>query len=50
MHKFFGRFVDHYHSYDLGIAIAGCLPLVALLVWWFVWDWRSDQMAEEVTG
>jgi ACS family hexuronate transporter-like MFS transporter len=50
MHKFFGRFVDHYHSYDLGIAIAGSLPLVALLVWWFVWDWRSDQMADQVTG
>jgi len=42
MHKFFGRLIDTTHSYDLGIAIAGCLPLVAAVVWWIAWD-RPDR-------
>ena len=35
--KFFGRLVDRTGSFDLGFAIAGCLPLlafVALMLWW----------------
>jgi sugar phosphate permease len=42
-HKLFGWFVDHYKSYDLGIALAGCLPLLATVVWLLVWDWRPSQ-------
>jgi hypothetical protein len=38
MQKFFGRLVDRTDSYDLGLAVVGCLPLVAAVVWLFVWD------------
>jgi ACS family hexuronate transporter-like MFS transporter len=38
MHKFFGRLVDRTGSYDLGIALVGCLPLLAAAVWWLLWD------------
>jgi ACS family hexuronate transporter-like MFS transporter len=38
MHKFFGRLVDQTHSYDLGFAVVGCLPLVAAVVWWLAWE------------
>ncbi|HTK75564.1 MAG TPA: MFS transporter [Gemmataceae bacterium] len=38
MQKFFGRLVDETHSYDLGFAVVGCLPLVAAAVWWFAWN------------
>jgi MFS transporter, ACS family, hexuronate transporter len=41
IHKFFGRFVDTYHSYDLGIALAGCFPMLAAIVWLVVWDWNT---------
>jgi len=41
MQKFFGRLVDRTDSYDLGLAVVGCLPLVAAVVWWFVWDPRD---------
>jgi MFS transporter, ACS family, hexuronate transporter len=37
-HKYFGRLVDHTGSFDLGFAIAGCLPLIALLVLWLFWN------------
>jgi ACS family hexuronate transporter-like MFS transporter len=45
VHKYFGRYIDQYQSYDLGIAIVGCLPLVAALVWLAVWDWRAGERA-----
>jgi MFS family permease len=35
--KFFGRLVDRTGSFDVGFAIAGCLPLLAflaLILWW----------------
>ena len=35
--KFFGRLVDRTGSFDVGFAIAGCLPLLAflaLMLWW----------------
>jgi ACS family hexuronate transporter-like MFS transporter len=41
VHKYFGRYVDQHGSYDLGIAIAGCLPLVAAIAWLAIWDWRT---------
>ena len=37
-YKFFGRLIDQTGSYDAGIALAGCLPLVAAAVWWLLWD------------
>ena len=36
-HKLFGRLVDQTGSFDLGIAIAGCLPLAAFFVLWLFW-------------
>ena len=42
MHKYFGRLIDETGSYDLGIAVAGCLPLLAAAVWWLAWD-RPDR-------
>lgn len=43
VHKYFGRYIDQYQSYDLGIAIVGCLPLIAAVVWLLVWDWRTGE-------
>ena len=37
-HTFFGRLVDNTGSFDLGFAIAGCLPMVALLCIWLFWS------------
>ncbi len=41
-HKYFGRLVDNTGSFDLGFAIAGCLPLAALLCIWLFWN-REDK-------
>ena len=35
--KFYGRLVDQTGSFDLGFAVAGCLPLVAFVVLWLLW-------------
>lgn len=51
LHKFFGRLVDQTQSYDLGLAIAGSLPLAAAVIWLLVWDWGSEKrqfMQDEV--
>jgi MFS transporter, ACS family, aldohexuronate transporter len=36
--KLFGRLIDRTGSFDLGLSIAGCLPLIAFLVLWLFWD------------
>jgi MFS transporter, ACS family, hexuronate transporter len=36
-HKYFGRMVDATGSFDLGFAVAGCLPAVALICIWLFW-------------
>jgi len=36
--KFFGRLIDRSGSFDLGLALAGCLPLMAFLLLWLFWD------------
>jgi len=38
--KYYGKLIDHTGSFDLGLAIAGCLPLIAALVLWLFW--RDD--------
>jgi ACS family hexuronate transporter-like MFS transporter len=43
VHKYFGRYVDEYQSYDLGVAIAGCLPLVGAIAWLLIWDWKRNE-------
>lgn len=35
--KLFGRLIDRTGSFDLGLAIAGCLPLAAFLALWAFW-------------
>ena len=36
--KFFGRLIDRTGSFDLGLALAGCLPLLAFLALWLFWN------------
>lgn len=38
-HHFFGRHIDRTGSFDLGLAIAGMLPLVAFVCLWAFWNW-----------
>lgn len=35
--KFYGKLVDQTGSFDLGFAVAGCFPLLALAVLWTLW-------------
>jgi len=35
--KFYGRLIDQTGSFDLGFAVAGCLPLLAFAVLWRLW-------------
>ena len=37
-HHFFGRLIDRTGSFDLGLAIAGVLPLVAFFFIWIFWN------------
>ncbi len=37
IHTFFGWLVDQTQSYDRGIALVGCLPLLSAAVWWLLW-------------
>ncbi len=45
--KYYGRMVDQTKSFDLGLALAGTLPLIALAVLWCFWDKKSRG---DVTG
>ena len=36
--KFFGRIVDKTGSFDAGLAIAGCMPLIAFVVLMVFWN------------
>jgi ACS family hexuronate transporter-like MFS transporter len=42
--KSFGAMVDRQHSYDFGVALAGCAPLLAILL--FVVLWKRDPVEE----
>ena len=44
--KFFGRLVDRTGSFDLGFAMAGALPLIALAVLWRFWDAKTTSSAQ----
>jgi hypothetical protein len=51
-HKYFGRLVDNTGSFNLGFAIAGCLPFLALICIWLFWNRRgnsSETSAEDAT-
>jgi MFS family permease len=40
-HQAFGRHIDQTHSFDLGLAVAGCLPFVAFVLLALFWPRRS---------
>ncbi|WP_395741543.1 MFS transporter [Prosthecobacter sp.] len=40
--EFFGRLADRTHSFDQGLILASCLPLIAVLPLWFLWESKSD--------
>jgi len=46
--EFFGDYVDRHHSYDLGIALVGGAPLVALVIFWLLWT--RDPDGSRLTG
>ncbi len=37
--KYFGRYVDATHSYDLGVRLAGMAPLASLVIFALLWNW-----------
>jgi ACS family hexuronate transporter-like MFS transporter len=38
---YFGRLVDRTGSFDLGLAVTGCLPLLAACALWWFWKPRA---------
>jgi len=44
-HAAFGGLIDRSGSFDLGIAFAGCLPLLACVVLWLMWG-KVDETAK----
>ncbi|MBL8829028.1 MAG: MFS transporter [Planctomycetaceae bacterium] len=42
LHPLFGQYVDETKSYDLGVAVAGCLPLIGCIAWALLWDMREQ--------
>jgi len=48
-HKFFGRLIDQTNSFDLGLALAGALPLVAFVFLWAFWNWPKQSAANAAT-
>jgi len=37
LHPWFGRYIDATHSFDLGLAVIGWVPLVSWVVLWRFW-------------
>ncbi len=42
IHRWFGAYVDRTGSYDIPIAVAGCLPLIGCIAWALLWDMREQ--------
>ena len=42
-HKYFGRLIDRTGSFDLGLAIAGGMPLVAFVFLWLFWNLKKPK-------
>jgi len=49
VHKYFGRYVDQTHSFDLGITIIGLTPLVGYLALVLFWDKPFKQVWSDIT-
>jgi ACS family hexuronate transporter-like MFS transporter len=45
--KLFGRLVDRTGSFDLGLAVAGCLPLAAFIALWAFWEPPRRRIPDE---
>ena len=41
--QFFGRLADRTHSFDQGLMLASCLPLIAVLPLWLFWENKSER-------
>lgn len=48
LQSLFGRLIDRTGSFDLGLAIAGSLPAIALIALW--WLWKEPQIARRGEG
>jgi MFS family permease len=48
--KYYGRLVDQTKSYDLGLAIAGCLPLAAFVILRLLWGESAPAPGGEAAG
>lgn len=48
LQSLFGRLIDRTGSFDLGLAIAGSLPAIALIALW--WLWKEPQSARRGDG
>jgi ACS family hexuronate transporter-like MFS transporter len=44
--KFFGRIIDKTGSFDVGLAIAGCMPLVAFGILLAFWNTKGEQTSK----
>jgi len=44
--RLFGEMIDERHSYDLGVAVAGCAPILALVV--FLGLWTRDPVERKL--
>ena len=47
VHKYFGRLVDQSGSFDLGLAVVGWGPLLALLFFYFCWNAPEAELKRE---
>jgi len=50
LHPLFGKYVDDTGKYDLGVAVAGCLPMVGCIVWALLWGMREQVVRHEAAG
>lgn len=49
-HALFGRVVDQTGSFDVGLAVAGCLPMLAFFVLYFLWGAAKDGTVTPTAG
>lgn len=48
--KFFGRIIDETGSFDAGLAVAGCLPLIAFAALLFFWNKKKEMATTDEHG
>ena len=45
--RLFGRHIDATHSFDQGLAMAGCLPMIAFIVLATLWPRANDNREDK---